>query len=1092
MMELFEVYGSVRLNDEATEEMRNVDNQAKKSTKGFGGFVSSVGSGATAIVGGLAMVGTAIAGVGVAVGGMAMSFTDDLQKAMNGLQASTGEATENMEDLRGAVLGVYENNFGENFEEISQVMSRAKQVIGGTADELQGITEKAFALQDTFDIGFEESIDGVNSLMQNFGITSDEAFDIVSRGAQLGANKNGDLITVLSEYSPAFSKMGFSADEFMGKLVTGAESGAFQIDKVGDAMKEFGIRAIDQSDATIDAFDKLGLSLDETEVAFAKGGEGAKIAFEKVMSGLKGIEDPLERNAVGVSLFGTTFEDLGEQGVMALAEISEEALVTEGAMDSINSIKYNDLGSALEGLKRNFETNILLPLGEEILPIVNKFVGYIQENMPMIKQWIGTAMDFAKEKFKLVSDFLMSEGSGAFEYLREKVLPPLIDLFNMWKDQYLPALWETFKTVFPAVKEIVTDVFVFLVENVLPPLTEAMIFIYGTVVPKMLEVFRYALPEIMRVWRELWQIVEPILGGIMKALGRLITYMKEVFQGDFTTVLNDIKWLAEKVLNSIVTFFTDAGRNMMEGLINGISGMKERVKGKVKEVAKAGADAFKDFFGISSPSKLMKEYGINMVEGVEDGVEQQSPRLRSAISKAMKEATSIIDKIMDENLKRRQKNLKQEFEMTKKHYETTYTLATRHTERQLRKLQTTYERTIKRIEKEMEKKTKALNESTKKEMDELDEQIKAIQQKTEEEEKLLEEQRHNNEIITLEKNIENLKLEKENLMEVAETLEEKAEIAKEYEEEIKENMEEIVQIKNDRERELELERRQDEIEHLEERQRSIEEAHDEQMEEIEEQGRRKKGEAQLDYDMYKGHYERVRKEADDKYDEMKRDLTQWFTDQKTAIKTQNDEIESNAKAHYKTQLESLQESNMELSEEEIEAGKVRVTNIEIGEQNIINKLAEFVPEWAHKGAEYGDAMLGEIQTKGIDIQVAVDEILGMLDTAETGKKKVDALLEKAKIAERQLEASRRRQAQLKKAIASAQEANQQASANPYTAGTTTSSGTGGAPLPSSSTPPPSVVINTPAIVGANAAQEIVGLASNALIFQGNKYAYGGK
>ena len=52
--------------------------------------------------------------------------------------------------------------------------------------------------------------------------------------------------------------LGLSADEFLTSLVNGAEAGVFSIDKVGDAVKEFNIRAKDGSDSTIEAFSSPG------------------------------------------------------------------------------------------------------------------------------------------------------------------------------------------------------------------------------------------------------------------------------------------------------------------------------------------------------------------------------------------------------------------------------------------------------------------------------------------------------------------------------------------------------------------------------------------------------------------------------------------------------------------------------------------------------------------------------------------------------------------------------------------------------------------------------------------------------------------
>ena len=96
-----------------------------------------------------------------------------------------------------------------------------------------------------------------------------------------------------------------SADEFLTSLVNGADAGVFSIDKVGDAVKEFNIRAKDGSDSTIEAFTSLGLNAEETMAKFAAGGDEAKEAFFQVVAALEGMEDPMAKNTAAVALFGT-------------------------------------------------------------------------------------------------------------------------------------------------------------------------------------------------------------------------------------------------------------------------------------------------------------------------------------------------------------------------------------------------------------------------------------------------------------------------------------------------------------------------------------------------------------------------------------------------------------------------------------------------------------------------------------------------------------------------------------------------------------------------------------------------------------------
>ena len=102
---------------------------------------------------------------------------------------------------------------------------------------------------------------------------------------------------------------------------------------------------------------------------FAAGGESAKEAFDQTIDELAGMEDPLTQNQAGVALFGTMWEDLGPDVVTQLANIQDGAYDTADAMGTIKDVKYDDLGSMFEDLKRNVDL-LLLPLGDALMPLL--------------------------------------------------------------------------------------------------------------------------------------------------------------------------------------------------------------------------------------------------------------------------------------------------------------------------------------------------------------------------------------------------------------------------------------------------------------------------------------------------------------------------------------------------------------------------------------------------------------------------------------------------------------------------------------------------------------------------------------------------
>ena len=171
-------------------------------------------------------------------------------------------------------------------------------------------------------------------------------------------------------------------------LQNGTEAGTFSVDKLGDAVKEFGIRMKDGT--ADDAIKQLGLSVDDTTAKFAKGGDSAKKATSEIMTKLFELKDPLEQNTIGTQLFGTMWEDLGIDGVKALMNINGEFDKTKQSINDVKNIKYNDIGSALEGIKRSIQVGLLLPLGEQLLPLLSDFANWFANTGVPVLQAFGS------------------------------------------------------------------------------------------------------------------------------------------------------------------------------------------------------------------------------------------------------------------------------------------------------------------------------------------------------------------------------------------------------------------------------------------------------------------------------------------------------------------------------------------------------------------------------------------------------------------------------------------------------------------------------------------------------------------------------
>lgn len=214
-MEIFRLFGSIFVNnDEANNSISQTEGKAEGLTKTLGaGIVAAAKWGA-----GLA------AGAGIGLAAFAKAGID-MQNSLNSLQAQTGSSSQEMEGMKASLENIYKGNYGESFKDIANSMAMVKQNTGLAGAALESTTKNALLLRDTFGKDITETTRAANGLMNQFGLTSQEAFNLMAQGIQNGADKNGDLLDSLNEYGVQFYNLGFSAEQFTNILIDGAQSG---------------------------------------------------------------------------------------------------------------------------------------------------------------------------------------------------------------------------------------------------------------------------------------------------------------------------------------------------------------------------------------------------------------------------------------------------------------------------------------------------------------------------------------------------------------------------------------------------------------------------------------------------------------------------------------------------------------------------------------------------------------------------------------------------------------------------------------------------------------------------------------------------
>lgn len=380
--EISSLNSELQSNKQKLQDAAYASNDLGDGLKEASDSADDAGGGFTVLKGALANL--ASQGIQMVITGLKDLATES-DRANKQFQASTGASTASMKEYNKQMQEIYKSGMGESLDDIARSMAEVKQQTNEIdPSKLKEMTTQAIALRDTFGFEVKESMRAVNMLMSQFGYTSEEAFNLVAQGAQQGLDKNGDLLDSINEYAPYYKRMGVSGEEFFNSLINGSKVGTFSVDKLGDAYKEFNIRVQDTAKTTTEGFEALGFNADEMRAKFAQGGETARKATEELLTAFKKMDDPVQKNLTGVNLWGTMYEDLGEQGVMALMDLSGSASKTAKTMEGITKVKYSDVATEFTKLGRTMKDEILVPFAQELLPALKTGIKWTTDNLDTI------------------------------------------------------------------------------------------------------------------------------------------------------------------------------------------------------------------------------------------------------------------------------------------------------------------------------------------------------------------------------------------------------------------------------------------------------------------------------------------------------------------------------------------------------------------------------------------------------------------------------------------------------------------------------------------------------------------------------------
>ncbi|MFU1798489.1 phage tail tape measure protein [Paenibacillus azoreducens] len=288
----------------------------------------------------------------------AIKGASQLQQLQGGLQAQVGIDEGQAAALMQGVKDIYAAGWGESLQAVSNNAATVRQNLGGLSEEASAaFTKSAYAVEQVAkgETNIGELSKVTRTLMANFqGLNETQALDLITTGFQRGGNYAGDMLDTVNNYAAHFASLGMSAEQMFATLIAGSGQGALNLDKVGEAVKESSTKLQDLSDSSKESLGALGLNANETAAKIAAGGETANQAYQAVLLSLGKMDNGIERNKIGVDLFGSMWEELGDSAILAM-QAGEDGLGNfGGATAEAAEALQNNLGFQLEQFKRSF------------------------------------------------------------------------------------------------------------------------------------------------------------------------------------------------------------------------------------------------------------------------------------------------------------------------------------------------------------------------------------------------------------------------------------------------------------------------------------------------------------------------------------------------------------------------------------------------------------------------------------------------------------------------------------------------------------------------------------------------------------------
>lgn len=318
---------------------------------------------------------------------------------------------------------------------------QTKYFTGLTGDAMKSVRDNVQAVADTFNQDFTNTLHSANAIAQNFGISVNDATDLIAKGFAAGGTNSEQFLSNLERFAPTMQKMGMSAEEMVATLS--------QIDKAGvnsqralTAMGKASLQLRTMNDGTSKSLKQIGIDANEMSKAIQDGSMSVNTAMGTIAQKLQEVGTNSQEAAVVMKdLFGARGESaIGEGFIDFLAESNKGMEELLGKEDSLQRLKLQEVetdkelndvmaslfdmtGGGFESITTRCKIWIkqgLIAAIKWVVDLINYFIDWYNESLTLraVIQWIVLGFKQMWEAAKLCFNLIVDAVKGVGRYLQ--------------------------------------------------------------------------------------------------------------------------------------------------------------------------------------------------------------------------------------------------------------------------------------------------------------------------------------------------------------------------------------------------------------------------------------------------------------------------------------------------------------------------------------------------------------------------------------------------------------------------------------------------------------------------------------------------